>query len=164
MVGGGPVAARRAAPLAAVGADLVVVSPFLCEALADLVADGRATWHPRDYVRGDLDGAWLVHTATGERSTDAAVAADAEAARVWCVRADDAAASSAWTPAVARVGDVLVGISGGGDPRRATRLRDAVQTALETGALPLRRRRAGSSGAVALVGGGPGDPGLITTR
>jgi uroporphyrin-III C-methyltransferase / precorrin-2 dehydrogenase / sirohydrochlorin ferrochelatase len=163
VVGGGPVAARRAKPLADAGADLVVVSPFLCEPLADLVADGRASWFPRDYVSGDLEGAWLVHTATGDRSTDTAVVADAEASRIWSIRADDAALSAAWTPAVARVGDVLVAVSGGGDPRRATRLRDAVQTALETGSLPLRHHRPGA-GSVALVGGGPGDPGLVTTR
>jgi uroporphyrin-III C-methyltransferase/precorrin-2 dehydrogenase/sirohydrochlorin ferrochelatase len=163
VVGGGPVAARRAVPLADAGADLVVVSPFLCEALADLVAAGRAIWRPRDYRAGDLDGAWLVHTATGERFTDSAIAAAADVGRVWCVRADDADASSAWTPAVARVGDLLVAVSGGGDPRRAVRLRDAVQTALETGSLPMRRTRAGA-GSVMLVGGGPGDPGLVTTR
>lgn len=46
-------------------------------------------------------------------------------------------------------------------------LRDALATALETGDLPLRRRRAradAAAGAVALVGGGPGDAGLITVR
>ena len=163
VVGGGPVAARRAAPLAEARADLLVVAPYLCEVLADLVADGRALWRPRGYIDGDLDGAWLVHTATGDRETDDAVAAAAEAARVWCVRADDADRSSAWTPAVARVGDVLIAVSAGGDPRRAVALRNAVQTALETGSLPTRPRRAGN-GWVALVGGGPGDPGLITTR
>ncbi|MBD0292800.1 MAG: uroporphyrinogen-III C-methyltransferase [Jiangellaceae bacterium] len=164
MVGGGPVAARRAAPLVDAGAHIVVVSPYLCEELAELVAAGRATWLPREYRAGDLDGAWLAHTATGDRLTDDAVTAAAEAARIWCVRADDAEQSSAWTPAVARVGDVLVAISGGRDPRRASRLRDAVQAAMETGSLPLRRRRRDGAGSVALVGGGPGDPGLITTR
>jgi uroporphyrin-III C-methyltransferase/precorrin-2 dehydrogenase/sirohydrochlorin ferrochelatase len=163
VVGGGPVAARRAIPLADAGADVLVVSPFICEALADLVADGRARWRPRGYADGDLDGAWLVHTATGDGETDDSVTAAAEAARIWCIRADNAEQSNAWTPAVARVGDVLVAISGGGDPGRAVALRNAVQTALETGSLPLRRRRAGV-GSVALVGGGPGDPGLVTTR
>ena len=163
VAGGGPVAARRATALADAGADLVVVAPYLCEPLADLVADGRAHWLPRDYADGDLDGAWLVHTATGDRDVDDRVAADAETARTWCVRADDAAASTAWTPAVARIGDVLIAVTGGADPRRALRLRDAVQVALETGSLPLRRVRPGS-GSVALVGGGPGDPGLVTTR
>ncbi len=164
VVGGGPVAARRALPLVDAGAQLHVVAPFLSEPLAELVAAGRVTWSPRDYSDGDLDGAWLVHTATGEPAVDDAVAAAADAQRTWCVRADDAARSAAWTPAVARVGDVLVAVTAGGDPRRAVRLRGAIQTALETGELPLRRTRQGGRGSVALVGGGPGHPGLITTR
>lgn len=164
LVGGGPVAARRAHALVEAGADLHVVAPYVCEPLAELIAAGRARWSPRDYAAGDLDGAWLVHTATGEHHVDSAVAAAAEALRVWCVRADDADASAAWTPAVARVGDVLVAVSGGGDPQRAVRLRNAVQTALETGGLPLRAARPATAGSVALIGGGPGDTGLITTR
>jgi uroporphyrin-III C-methyltransferase/precorrin-2 dehydrogenase/sirohydrochlorin ferrochelatase len=165
VVGGGPVAARRAAGLAEAGADVVVVAPYLCEPLAELVASGKATWRPREYRPGDLDGAWLTHTATGDTDVDRQVAAHAEADRIWCVQAADAGSSAAWTPAVARLGDVLVAVSGGADPRRAVRLRDAVQAALESGDLPLRRSRpAGNTGSVALVGGGPGEPGLITTR
>ncbi|NEE02365.1 uroporphyrinogen-III C-methyltransferase [Phytoactinopolyspora halotolerans] len=164
VVGGGPIAARRAEPLADAGADLLVVAPALCEPLAALVEQGRAGWQPRQYRAEDLDDAWLVHTATGDRAVDDAAATDAEAARIWCVRADDAAASAAWTPAVARVGDLIVAVSGGGDPGRARTVRNAVQTALETGRLPLRHNRGATTGSVALVGGGPGDPSLITTR
>jgi uroporphyrin-III C-methyltransferase/precorrin-2 dehydrogenase/sirohydrochlorin ferrochelatase len=66
---------------------------------------------------------------------------------------------------VAEVDDVKIAVNAGGDPRRAMALRDAVATALETGDLPLRRRRAADGkGSVALVGGGPGDTGLITVR
>ncbi|WP_456847685.1 precorrin-2 dehydrogenase/sirohydrochlorin ferrochelatase family protein, partial [Cellulomonas sp. P5_C6] len=110
VVGGGPVAARRATRLVEDGADLLVVAPALCEDLAEHVAAGGVTWRARDYLSTDLDGAWLVHTATGERAVDDAVAADAEASRLWCVRADDASASTAWTPAVARSGDVTVAV------------------------------------------------------
>ena len=66
-------------------------------------------------------------------------------------------------PRCVRRDDVVVSVTAGGDPARAKRLRDAMATALDTGSLPLRRHRAGL-GHVALVGGGPGDPGLITTR
>jgi uroporphyrin-III C-methyltransferase/precorrin-2 dehydrogenase/sirohydrochlorin ferrochelatase len=163
VVGGGPVAARRAAALVDAGAEVRVVAPAVCEDLAHLEGTGRVTRVAREYAPGDLDGAWLVHTATGDSGVDDAVARDAEAARVWCVRADDAERSPAWTPAVARSGDVVVSVTAGGDPRRAAALRRSLATALDTGALPLRRRRP-TGGHVALVGGGPGDPGLLTVR
>jgi uroporphyrin-III C-methyltransferase/precorrin-2 dehydrogenase/sirohydrochlorin ferrochelatase len=166
VVGGGPVAARRAAAAARAGGVVHVVAPDGCEDLWELAADGEITWHRREYSPGDLDGAWLAHTATGDRAVDAAVAAAAEAARIWCVHAGDAAAATAWTPAVARAADVTVAVSGGGDPRRARAVRDTVQLLLDSGDLPLRRHRPPSNGIgwVALVGGGPGHPGLITVR
>jgi uroporphyrin-III C-methyltransferase/precorrin-2 dehydrogenase/sirohydrochlorin ferrochelatase len=62
---------------------------------------------------------------------------------------------------------VLVAVSGGGDPRRSRAIRDAVAAALDTGELPVRatrtRERSGP-GTVHLVGGGPGDEGLLTVR
>ncbi|WP_432547923.1 uroporphyrinogen-III C-methyltransferase [Kineococcus sp. SYSU DK004] len=176
VAGGGPVAARRAADLVAAGADVVVVAPAVCEDLADLVrADAGARWEAREAVPADVEGAWLVHTATGDPATDSALAAAAEARRTWCVRADDAAASSAWTPAVVRRpltgggigsevgGEVVVSVTAGRDPRRARRLREALGRLLDTGALPLRRQRPGA-GRVTLVGGGPGEPDLLTLR
>ena len=168
VVGGGPVAARRAASAVAAGGEVEVVAPWLCEELASLVADRSVRWHARDYADGDVDGAWFVHTATGDRATDDAVALAAETMHTWCVRADDASASAAWTPAVARTADgVLVAVSGGGDPGRSRAIRDAVAAGLDTGELPVRatraRRRVGP-GTVHLVGGGPGHDELITVR
>lgn len=186
VVGGGPVAARRAAGLVAAGAAVEVIAPWVTEDVQDLLADGRVVWHQREYLVGDLvdpEPAWLVHTATGDRDVDTAVAAHADAARVWCVRADDASASSAWTPAVARGAEsgpaagVTIAVTAGGDPRRAVAVRDAVFAALDSGTLPVRRVRAVTSetargdggsapaaGRVALVGGGPGADDLITVR
>jgi len=163
VVGGGPVAARRARGLLDAGARVTVVAPVACDALRELADAGLLTWEPRTYLSSDVDGVWFVQTATGDSAVDARVAADAEAQRVWCVNASDHEASAAWTPAVAEVDDVKIAVNAGGDPRRAMAVRDAVATALETGDLPLRRRRA-HRGSVALVGGGPGDKGLITVR
>ncbi|MCX2750095.1 uroporphyrinogen-III C-methyltransferase [Arthrobacter sp. MI7-26] len=163
VVGGGPVAARRAKGLLDAGARVTVVAPVASDALRELAASGLLTWEPRTYLSSDVDGVWFVQTATGVAAVDAQVAADAEAQRIWCVNASDHESSAAWTPAVAVVDDVKIAINAGGDPRRAMALRDAVATALEVGDLPLRRRRA-STGSVALVGGGPGDSGLITVR
>ena len=168
VVGGGPVAARRAQGLVDAGAAVELVAPWVCEEVAALVADRSIEWHARDYEDGDVDGAWFVHTATGDRSTDDAVALAAQDARAWCVRADDASASAAWTPAVARsAGGVLVAVSGGGDPGRARAIRDAVAVGLHTGELPLRATRRhphDGPGTVHLVGGGPGHDDLITVR
>jgi uroporphyrin-III C-methyltransferase / precorrin-2 dehydrogenase / sirohydrochlorin ferrochelatase len=164
VVGGGPVAARRVRGLLDADADVVVVAPELCEDLAVLTDDANLTWIPREYASGDLDGAWVVQTATGDVSTDAQVSADADADGIWCVRASDATHSAAWTPATARVDDVTVAVSAGRDPRRARAIKDRIATQLETGELPVRRYRRPRNGQVALVGGGPGDPGLITAR
>ncbi|GAA1757029.1 uroporphyrinogen-III C-methyltransferase [Pseudarthrobacter sulfonivorans] len=163
VVGGGPVAARRAKGLLDAGARVTVVAPVASAALQELADAGLLTWEQRPYRPEDVDGVWFVQTATGDSAVDTQVSADAEAQRIWCVNASDHEASAAWTPAVAVVDDVHIAVNAGGDPRRAMALRDAVATALETGDLPLRRRRA-HRGSVALVGGGPGDTGLITVR
>jgi uroporphyrin-III C-methyltransferase/precorrin-2 dehydrogenase/sirohydrochlorin ferrochelatase len=163
VVGGGPVAARRAKGLLDAGARVTVVAPVASAALKELADAGLLTWERRPYRSEDVDGVWFVQTATGDSAVDAQVSSDAEAQRVWCVNASDHEASAAWTPAVAEVDDVKIAVNAGGDPRRAMAVRDAVATALETGDLPLRRRRA-HRGSVALVGGGPGDTGLITVR
>ena len=158
VVGGGRVARRRVLRLLEAGAHVVVIAPEVDPELAVLpIAVLR-----REYQDGDLATAWLAHAATGDPAVNARVAAEAERCRIWCVRADDAAASPAWTPAVARHGDIAVAITAGGDPRRAQRLRAAVEVALAEGTLPVRRARAGGTGHVALIGGGPGDPALIT--
>ncbi|GAB3081618.1 uroporphyrinogen-III C-methyltransferase [Phycicoccus sp. Root101] len=186
VVGGGPVAARRARGLVEAGGAVEVIAPFVCEDLRDLLERVEITWHEREFVTGDLvlpEPAWLVHTATGDRSVDTQVSREAEAARVWCVRADDASTSSAWTPAVARgthgtaSEGLTVAVTAGADPRRAVAVRDAVLAALDSGSLPVRRVRpatgggdvlpggdAVQAGRVALVGGGPGAEDLITVR
>lgn len=163
VVGGGRVAQRRVPALLEAGAEVTVVSPSVTPALDDLIATGRVTWHSRPYEVGDCDGAWLVQACTDDRSVNTAVAAEAEAKRVWCVRADDKDASAAWTPASGRVDEISVAVTAGGDPRRAAGIRDAVVGALRDGTVDARRNRTKPVG-VALVGGGPGDPGLITVR
>ena len=163
VVGGGRVAARRAKGLLDAGAKVTVVAPVASPELKALSDAGLLAWEPREYRSSDMDGMWFAQTATGVPAVDTLVSADAEANRVWCVNASDHEASAAWTPAVAEVDNVKIAVNAGGDPRRAMALRDAVATALETGDLPLRRQRA-AAGSVALVGGGPGDTGLITVR
>ncbi|HUB21234.1 MAG TPA: uroporphyrinogen-III C-methyltransferase [Streptosporangiaceae bacterium] len=203
VVGGGAVATRRIPALLDAGADIVLVSPTVTASLEDLAAAGRIRWEPRRYAEGDCAGAWLVCACADDSAVNAAVAAEAEQWRIWSVRADDAQASAAWTPATGRADDIQSGAvesgavqsgavqsgtvesgavqsgavqTGGtiprrsvqvgvlsGDPRRSAAIRDAIIAGLRTGQLSARHGRGRRSG-VAIIGGGPGDPGLITVR
>jgi uroporphyrin-III C-methyltransferase/precorrin-2 dehydrogenase/sirohydrochlorin ferrochelatase len=169
VVGGGRVAARRIPRMLESGADVTVISPELDPALAGMAAAGRVGWARRGYTCGDCAGAWLVGAFTSDPGVNSAVAAEADQAGIWCVRADDAASSSAWTPASGRSGDIQVGVLTG-SPRETARIRDAIVAGLASGAItgsaagPRAARGSVARGSVALVGGGPGDPGLITVR
>jgi uroporphyrin-III C-methyltransferase/precorrin-2 dehydrogenase/sirohydrochlorin ferrochelatase len=170
VVGAGSVALRRVGALLAARAQVRVVSPVAVAALEDLAERGQIQWLARPYQRGDLAGAWLAMACTADAKVNAAVLAAAEAARIFCLRADDASQASAWMPATGRSGAATVAVHGDRDPRTAAALRDAALAAVEVAlrADPrLRtqaRARAAGSGMVILVGGGPGDPELLTLK
>ena len=160
VVGGGAVGSRRIRGLLEAEAAVVVVDPDPTGDLPDGVDVVR-----RPFTPDDLVDAALVIACTDDSAVNAAVADAAEARGIWCVRADDADASAAWVPARAEVDGVQVAVSASGDPRRATALRDAISRGMESGELTTRRARRGDGnrdGRVTLVGGGPGDPGLLT--
>ena len=121
VVGGGPVAARKADGLRSCGASVHVVAPAVSDAVRSLPG---VTWDERPYRAGEAAGYRLVMTATDDPSVTAAVAADAAAAGVWVNAADDPAHCSFTLPAVARRGPLTVAVSTGGhSPALATWLR-----------------------------------------
>ncbi|WP_127358856.1 uroporphyrinogen-III C-methyltransferase [Actinacidiphila soli] len=163
VLGGGQVAQRRLPPLVAAGADLVLVSPSATPSVEAMADAGELRWERRAYRAGDLAEAWYALIATDDPAANAEASAEAEARRVWCVRSDDAEAATAWTPATGRSEGVTVAVLTGGDPRRSAAVRDAVVEGLRDGTLAAPHHRTRTAG-VALVGGGPGDPDLITVR
>lgn len=219
VVGGGAVARRKLEPLLAAGARVVVGAPRLDADVAALWTEGRIEHLAGRFTPDWLDGAWLVVAATDDGEVNRAVAAAAEARRIWANVVDDLELSSYQSPARIERGPLQIAISsGGGAPMLARHLREKLETELDesVGALatlllhertrirqrhprlPERRRffekllagpvaerfRAGDAagaraafeaalgevppsrdiGSVALVGAGPGDPGLLTLR
>ncbi len=135
VVGGGPVAERRVRGLLVAGADVLVVSSSVTDELRELIDEERLTWRQRHYAAGDLATAWYAVAATPSPEVNAAISAEADQLRIFCVRADDGTKASAWTLATGTYGDLTVAVSGGRDPRRATGVRDAIVAALTDGTI-----------------------------
>ena len=159
VVGGGHVAQRRVSGLLGAGADVTVVSLDVTPALEGM--EGELTLVLREFTETDLDGAWYVVAATDDPAVNARVVAAADARHTFCVRADDALGGTAWTPAVGHHGTVTVGVLGNREPRKSAALRDDIVTALRDGHLTASDALDRSPGVV-LVGGGPGEPELVT--
>ncbi|MEU3290893.1 uroporphyrinogen-III C-methyltransferase [Streptomyces longwoodensis] len=167
VLGGGQVAQRRLPALIAAGADVLLVSPEATPSVEAMADAGEITWERRAYTSGDLADAWYALIATSDPDANAAASDEAERHRVWCVRSDDADAATAWTPATGHSEGVTVAVlttnARGRDPRHTAAIRDAVVEGLRDGTLVAPHHRTRTPG-VALVGGGPGDPDLITVR
>ncbi len=162
VVGGGHVAQRRVPGLLGSGAVVRLVSPEVTPALEGMAAGGEIAWEQRGYEAGDVDGAWYVIAATDRPDVNAAVSAEAEAQRVFCVRADDASQASAWTPATGRHEGLTVAVVANREPRRSAALRDRIIAGLRDGLLRDPGSTPPTEAGVVLVGGGPGDPDLVT--
>ncbi|MDX3579628.1 MULTISPECIES: uroporphyrinogen-III C-methyltransferase [unclassified Streptomyces] len=167
VLGGGQVAQRRLPALIAAGAVVELVSPSATPSVEAMADAGEITWSRRRYAQGDLAGAWYALIATSDHEANVSASAEAEAHRIWCVRSDDAEAATAWTPATGHSEGVTVAVlttdGRGRDPRHTAAIRDAVVEGLRDGTLVAPHHRTRTPG-VALVGGGPGDPDLITVR
>ncbi len=161
VAGGGHVAQRRIPGLISAGADIVVVSPETTPAVEGFASSGEITWHQRGFEESDLDEAWYVIAATDDTGVNERISAAAEARRIFCVRSDDAPKATAWTPAVGRHAGVTVAVLSNREPRRSAAVRDAMVAGLRDGAIAAPHDGERTPGVV-LVGGGPGDPELVT--
>lgn len=124
VIGGGPVATRKAAELLKAGARLTVVSPTVSARLARWAREGRLRHRARAYRRGDLRGACLAVAATSMPEEHTKIAVEARGTATWLNVVDEPALCDFIAPAVIRRGDLTIAISTGGkNPALARRLK-----------------------------------------
>jgi len=131
VIGGGAVAARKAATLSSAGALVLVISPELHPDLALMVKNGAVAHESRRYQPGDLAGAAVAVAATDNPETNIKAASEARASGVPvnCVRPPDA--GDFIVPSSIKRGDLTVAIStGGGCPALSKRIRKDLESIL----------------------------------
>jgi siroheme synthase-like protein len=127
VIGAGAIGSRRAAQLIEAGADVRVIAT---EVSAELPSS-LVSLEVRPYRPGDLEGSFLVVSATGDPDVNDAVVAEAADRRIWLNVVDDPQRSSFFFTALHRAGDVVVSVSTeGAAPALAQVLRDRLAAAL----------------------------------
>ena len=125
IVGGGPVAARKATGVLEAGATRVrCVSPAFDPAMPERVERVEATYEP-----AHLEGAGLVFAATDLPAVNDAVVRDARSRGALVSRADaeDQDPGDFTVPAKWRSGPATLAIAAGGSPSLAAMIRDKLQ-------------------------------------
>jgi precorrin-2 dehydrogenase / sirohydrochlorin ferrochelatase len=124
VVGAGRIAARKIEPLLDLGAVVTVVAPRVGDEVRTWADEGRLELIERPFAAGDLEHAWAAFTATDDPAVNEAVAAEAEAERVWVNSADDPANCSFTLMSVIRRSDLVVAVgTGGRSPALAAHVR-----------------------------------------
>jgi len=131
VVGAGPVAERKVDALLESGALVRLVAPEATADLRRLAREGRVEWTARCFDERDVEGVWMVVSASGDPETQRRVTSAAEARRVFVLAVDDPANASAYSGAVVRRPPFLVAISSSGATPALTRLvREIVEQVL----------------------------------
>jgi siroheme synthase-like protein len=126
VVGGGDVATRKAKQFANAGALVRIIAPELTADLEQLVIEKSLEVERRPYESGDISDAQLVVAATSDRLVNAAIARDTDAENRLLNAADQSDDGNFAMMAAHRRGGLTIGVSAGGVPAAATRIRDAI--------------------------------------
>jgi len=127
VVGGGSVAERKVEALLQSGAAVRVVSPDLTENLSALALQNRIQYRKGEFAESDLEGVWLVVSATDDHAVNEQVHKSATARRIFCNVVDDRSLCSFIAPAIIARGDIQIAVStGGASPALAQKIRDEI--------------------------------------
>lgn len=126
VVGGGNVATRKARQFALAGAIVRIVAPDIDPTLEELAREYAMLVERRPYEMGDIGDAQLVISATDDRTANAAVARDALAENRLLNAADHSSDGNFAMMATHHRGPLTIGVSAGGVPAAAIRIRNAL--------------------------------------
>ena len=126
VVGGGPVAARKARALLDGDVQVTVIAPKVVEEIEALVAAGRIRLERRPVHVADVDAADIVVVATDDKGVNRDVVRRASTTRCLLNVADDPDAGNFVTPSVHRSGDVTIAVSTGRAPAAAAAIRVSI--------------------------------------
>jgi uroporphyrin-III C-methyltransferase/precorrin-2 dehydrogenase/sirohydrochlorin ferrochelatase len=131
VIGGGEVASRKVALLREAGARVRVVAPALAEALQALRETGAIEVREGPFAPEDLEGAWLVVAATGDRAVNARVSELARARGTPVNVVDQPELCTFVVPSIIDRSPVVVAVStGGAAPVLARLIRARLETLL----------------------------------
>jgi uroporphyrin-III C-methyltransferase/precorrin-2 dehydrogenase/sirohydrochlorin ferrochelatase len=131
IVGGGEVAARKAALLQQAGADINLVSPELAGNLKDMYADGHIHYREGGFEESDLEGVSLVITATDDEAVNRRVSELARARRLPVNVVDNPDLCTFILPSIIDRSPVQIAVStGGSSPVLARLLRARLESAI----------------------------------
>lgn len=115
VVGAGTVASRRVEQLLSAGAAVTVVAPAAGPLVEEWASDGRIDYRPERFTPELLADHWLVVAATNDPAVNQAVAAAAEAARMFCNVVDEPELCSFIMPTIIDRDPITIAISSAGN-------------------------------------------------
>jgi precorrin-2 dehydrogenase/sirohydrochlorin ferrochelatase len=159
VVGGGRIGWRKAEGLLDAGAIVRLVGAGISEHVdVERITTAGGEVITAKFDDGHLDGQRLVVTATGDLTTDAAIADAARARSIWTNAADQPVDCEFILPAVTRAGRVTAAIStDGASPALAGYIRDRVAEILAAGVAEIADTLAAERAAVQAAGGSTED-------
>jgi uroporphyrin-III C-methyltransferase/precorrin-2 dehydrogenase/sirohydrochlorin ferrochelatase len=129
VVGGGEIAARKAALLQEAGAEISVVSPGLSDTLAKQLARGSISYREGCFAETDLDGMTLVIAATDDEAVNREVSELARARNLPVNVVDNPELCSFIVPSIIDRSPVQIAVStGGASPVLARLLRTRLES------------------------------------
>lgn len=158
IVGGGRVATHKATILSRFTSAVTVIAPQVSDDIKALPFQ----WEERDFVEGDLDGVTLLYVCTDNHQLNHSIHAQARKRGILTSVCDSPAECDFTSPAIYRDGNLTVSVaSDAKDVRRSISVRDRIASMLSS---DTDTATIVASGAVTLVGFGPGDPELLTVK